>query len=714
MVKTMEQYMSKTRADYGSEVARPKIEDKDNFELKGQFLKELRTNTFSGSDHEDANEHIEKVLEIVDLFHFLNITIDQVMLRAFSMSLTRAASHWLRKNHMASYGPQFSKAYSEASHINNSIPRKEKDPGSFNLPYFINNVCFDNAHADLGASISLRERMELDLEARLMGETLVLNRSLDLFFGDYIELNDLIVPLELRRDQVRDLMPTNKEGEVVEVFKARNDARIGDENPIRTLGDYSKPRYEGYRNTIELSIGNNVHGLVSRTYFKKSPSWHRYFALSLNFNDHVDPVTRRTIDQLAGGKLCDLNSEESWALLEDLTLYNNESWNDPRDFTKLVKAITLPQDVSSTSDRFTTLCEICIGPHDIECCMEDPEQAFVEYASSRTNEAGHARLSKFESDFKRQQCEMTNKIDTVLKAIIDQIVGTLPGDTVKKPKLSTSPLLSARSYPTMDPKCSSHPSTSINAIKVYFKEATISQTSLQLPVVGIEPQQPEEPEPTLEDEFQDLHLNLPVLKVLAHALISNAILDKYVESLELGKNRSAFLQGKVPAKKEDPRLFNLPCRLGESKPFDTLADLGSCVNPIPLYLFKKLNIGLLEETGHIFGLADETKSYLVGIVKDIEDKPPKNEDGAWHAKIRLIDLGGKEFTKTLQSILTTRKLFERESTREIIDLDHFHDTLYLIRRCLEVVRKFHWMILEGWFNQLLHVSSLLLSKPWEY
>nr|GEV39748.1 hypothetical protein [Tanacetum cinerariifolium] len=41
MVEPMERYMSKTRADYGSVVARPKIENKDNFELKGQFLKEL-------------------------------------------------------------------------------------------------------------------------------------------------------------------------------------------------------------------------------------------------------------------------------------------------------------------------------------------------------------------------------------------------------------------------------------------------------------------------------------------------------------------------------------------------------------------------------------------------------------------------------------------------------------------------------------------------
>ncbi|GKC13826.1 hypothetical protein Tco_1010608, partial [Tanacetum coccineum] len=56
--------MCKTRGDYGSGVTRPKIDAKDHFELKGQFLKELRDNTFSGLDHEDANEHIEKVLEI--------------------------------------------------------------------------------------------------------------------------------------------------------------------------------------------------------------------------------------------------------------------------------------------------------------------------------------------------------------------------------------------------------------------------------------------------------------------------------------------------------------------------------------------------------------------------------------------------------------------------------------------------------------------------
>ncbi|GJZ59031.1 hypothetical protein Tco_0614847 [Tanacetum coccineum] len=308
--------MSKTQADYGSGIARPKIDDKDYFELKGQFLKELRDNTFSGSDHKDANEHIEKVyaaqvgceqckgphytkdyplkeegktLEEAYYTQFggpfqgggyraaapgfyqrnnanpsyqerrqsmeetlskfmsesakrheensnmikeirastdaavrnqgasiktLEIQIGQISKvlqeRGFgslpssteanprdhvkSISTTVEAdtnpirrigspqyavstpqnrrlmfesrqttipfpsrlNDYYCEEKKGSYGPQFSEAYSYgASHIDNSIPRKEKDPGSFTLPCYINNVCFDNALADLGASVSV-------------------------------------------------------------------------------------------------------------------------------------------------------------------------------------------------------------------------------------------------------------------------------------------------------------------------------------------------------------------------------------------------------------------------------------------------------------------------------------------------------------------------------------------------------------------------------
>ncbi|GKE25814.1 hypothetical protein Tco_1441198 [Tanacetum coccineum] len=59
-----------------------------------------------------------------------------------------------------------------------------------------------------------------------------------------------------------------------------------------------------------------------------------------------------------------------------------------------------------------------------------------------------ARLSKFEANFKRQQDEMTNKIDTVLKAITDQIAGTLPSDTPDKSSLGN---ISSHPHPQPDP-----------------------------------------------------------------------------------------------------------------------------------------------------------------------------------------------------------------------------------------------------------------------
>ncbi|GKD27067.1 hypothetical protein Tco_1233281 [Tanacetum coccineum] len=90
------------------------------------------------------------------------------------------------------------------------------------------------------------------------------------------------------------------------------------------------------------------------------------------------------------------------------------------DFTKPVKAVALPQDVPSTSDRhlieienqvkrlmeahlaptqptqvnkITTLCEICSSPHDTQYCMDDSEQAYVDYASSRMNKIGGKRFT---------------------------------------------------------------------------------------------------------------------------------------------------------------------------------------------------------------------------------------------------------------------------------------------------------------------------------
>ncbi|GJS57637.1 hypothetical protein Tco_0652421 [Tanacetum coccineum] len=66
--------------------------------------------------------------------------------------LSRLDNHYCKEE--GNYGPKFTEACG-ASHINNAIPRKEKDLGSFTLPCFINDFCFDNALVDLGASVSV-------------------------------------------------------------------------------------------------------------------------------------------------------------------------------------------------------------------------------------------------------------------------------------------------------------------------------------------------------------------------------------------------------------------------------------------------------------------------------------------------------------------------------------------------------------------------------
>lgn len=64
--------------------------------------------------------------------------------------------------------------------------------------------------------LGLRERMDLYLEDRFMGETLVNNESLETYSGDYIELNDLNLPIGINDQFMEDFEPEIEEGEIVD------------------------------------------------------------------------------------------------------------------------------------------------------------------------------------------------------------------------------------------------------------------------------------------------------------------------------------------------------------------------------------------------------------------------------------------------------------------------------------------------------------------
>ncbi|GKA56910.1 hypothetical protein Tco_0755982 [Tanacetum coccineum] len=90
--------------------------------------------------------------------------------------------------------------YTNAKPLGNALPRKEKDPGSFTLPCFINIMCFNKALADLGASAlvsnhkvtkELWERIQLLIFSLLLNDMNIYNMKLEQFQVNTKFLNTL-------------------------------------------------------------------------------------------------------------------------------------------------------------------------------------------------------------------------------------------------------------------------------------------------------------------------------------------------------------------------------------------------------------------------------------------------------------------------------------------------------------------------------------------
>ncbi|GJR87174.1 hypothetical protein Tco_0211185 [Tanacetum coccineum] len=95
----MEQYMALIQDNIRPGRVKPEISNDVEFEINGNFMRELRRKLFKGADEEDVHEHVRRVLEIADLFHFLGVTYDVIMLRVFPITLMGPALRW--KNRLA-------------------------------------------------------------------------------------------------------------------------------------------------------------------------------------------------------------------------------------------------------------------------------------------------------------------------------------------------------------------------------------------------------------------------------------------------------------------------------------------------------------------------------------------------------------------------------------------------------------------------------------
>ncbi|GJX07212.1 hypothetical protein Tco_0195144 [Tanacetum coccineum] len=174
-----------------------------------------------------------------------------------------------------------------------------------------------------------------------------------------------------------------------------------------------------------------------------------------------------------------------------------------------------------------------------------------------------ARLSKFNADFKQQQREMTNKIDTILKAIADRIAEALPSDTVKNLKLnvnSTSLVLSARSYLTKDPQCS----TQIHGPSRNDKEREIEWLDFEEPLDLVDTSK--------ESVYESLIKEMP----------------------------KCSLNYDFRIKKGDPRNLKIPCMIGHKFMANAYIDVDLLMNIMSLAYYNTIRKNGYEYMGRNF------------------------------------------------------------------------------------------------------------------
>ncbi|GKE66538.1 hypothetical protein Tco_1520699 [Tanacetum coccineum] len=84
---TTKGFETNDQADYYSGITSITVNGKNAYELNGKLLVDLHKNAFSGTNGEDAVEHIEYFLKIVDPIDLRNVNQDKLRVVVFPISL---------------------------------------------------------------------------------------------------------------------------------------------------------------------------------------------------------------------------------------------------------------------------------------------------------------------------------------------------------------------------------------------------------------------------------------------------------------------------------------------------------------------------------------------------------------------------------------------------------------------------------------------------
>ncbi|GJW20077.1 zinc finger, CCHC-type containing protein [Tanacetum coccineum] len=543
---------------------------------------------------------------------------------------------------------------------------------------------------------------------------------------------------ELITNRVDTQLPAEETWQLSSMWKAERDA-----NPIHTLGGYSKPGHEGYKNTIELPVGNNVVPLRSDTIrlVQNECSFHRLQSEDQNqhLKDFLKLMDSLELDGENRERMrLEINDKmaEMFGLLKELTTSKapkkvliREEGKSP--VTKNVNSISLARgkeernndnDVATGEDiEKPTRTETGMPINETENGIKN--EPIRKAKKEETTEAPSSQLVEYYLEHMINEKQIEGLVDNhrFNDSLSGARVGKIKGRTYNL--LPRGPVYEAilRKKITMKEDiggnfkvpCNIGGQKHMNALVDQGSNVNVMPLSTYIKLTDERPAE------------MDIRLSLASQSYIYPLGIAEDVLVKVAKHVYLVD----FIILDIKENEKRPFILGTPFLITAKAVIKF--DKGTITRRSGK---NKISFNRIPES-----LCKDEK----GIKNDIEPIAPTMTVNRlvleWEEKIKLHQEKEMEFDRWRNKNFKNERPApvkiedevddKGEVTRFLIKNEEeiFTDPgdgvgintasrlqLYLTRRSLEVLRKFHWTILGGRFNQLSHVSSPLLSKPGEY
>ncbi|GKE89804.1 zinc finger, CCHC-type containing protein, partial [Tanacetum coccineum] len=282
--------------------------------------------------------------------------------------------------------------------------------------------------------------------------------------------------------------------------------------------------------------------------------------------DHVSFHLKCEIDCAASGKLRNKNTDESWEIIENLTLYDHEGWDEIKEFVKPIKAISTPQGIPKTPDQRVIELE-----DQINFLLKGMTEMFGLLKELTTSKIPEKVLIREEAKF-----PVTKNVNSI---------SLTKGEEERSNRTKVTP----------------------------DNTEKLTETEMEMPVKEVEKMNEVENgdgNKSIKTSENEEAVEAPGTRVRKKK-------GKEYKVLPGGPAYDAILKKKITKKEDIGGNFKIPCSIGNLKHVNALVDQGSDVNVMPYSTYLRLTNERPAETDIRLSLASHSYIYPLGIAEDV-------------------------------------------------------------------------------------------------